>query len=59
MSKVNDGGLFELKRGLYHAILCKDCPTISEVRIAYEICRDPDIQELLNKLLVAKGEKGK
>lgn len=49
MSKTDE--ILDLKRALYHAILMKADPTTSEIRIGFEICRDPDIQKLLSERL--------
>ena len=60
MSKYIDVEMLELKRKLYHAILNKKKPTDSEIRVAFEICRDPDIQKLLTERMTPaqSGEGG-
>jgi hypothetical protein len=42
--------LKEAKINLYRLILCKQSPNESEINIGYELSKDKDIQEVLDKV---------
>jgi len=42
--------LREAKIILYRLILCKQSPTESEINIGYELAKDQDVQEVLDKV---------